>query len=98
LSCLIGDASVHTLASNGHTMEFVAAFVANQYRHGKTILALGVSRRLLETAGMSGASSGGMRDEGVLLTDADDPDIADAFIAAVGKRRRRERERDPLLV
>lgn len=37
-----GDTPVQELASDGHTMEFVT----NQYRHCKTILALGASRSL----------------------------------------------------
>ena len=89
-----GDAGVQALASDGHTMEFVT----NQYRHGKTILALGVSRRVLEAAGIGGAMNNGMLNEGVLLMDANDLGIADVFIASLGKHRCPEREHDQLMV
>jgi catalase len=44
-----GEDAVAALAADGHTMEFIK----DQYRHCKTILALGASASLLEKAGIS---------------------------------------------
>jgi catalase len=46
-----GEAAVQALLGNGHTMEFVK----DQFRHCKTILALGAGRELLEAAGIGPA-------------------------------------------
>ena len=86
-----GESGVKALASDGHTMEFVA----NQYRHGKTILAFGASQSLLERAGLSKKASGDVRDAGVLLLNASDKKAAPSFIAALAKHRHPERESDP---
>ncbi len=86
-----GKAGVQALASDGHTMEFVT----NQYRHGKTILALGASRSLLERAGIPGARDGGHADGGLLLLRTDEANAAESFIAALAKHRHPERETDP---
>ena len=80
-----GDAGVKALAADGHTMEFVT----NQYRHCKTILALGASRKLLQNAGIGAA-----KDAGLLLMDAGAKDAAQRFMAAVAKHRHPERESD----
>ena len=85
-----GDAGVRALALDGHTMEFVT----NQYRHGKTILALGASRTLLEKAGIP-ARAGGKRDPGLLLVSRDDEHAGEHFMAALALHRHPERESDP---
>ncbi|MEO7039756.1 MAG: catalase [Gemmatimonadaceae bacterium] len=81
-----GDAGVKALAADGHTMEFVM----NQFRHCKTILALGASRKLLQNAGIGEAT-----DAGLLIMDTKAKNAAQAFIAAVSKHRHPERESDP---
>ncbi|MEO6209738.1 MAG: catalase [Gemmatimonadaceae bacterium] len=81
-----GDAGVEALAADGHTMEFVT----NQFRHCKTILALGASRKLLRNAGI-----GEVTDAGLLIMDAKAKNAAQTFIAAVTKHRHPERESDP---
>ena len=86
-----GDAGVRALAADGHTAEFIT----NTYRHGKPILALGDSRRLLERAGVTTKPRRGAADAGLLLAGDDAPDVADAFIAAVAQHRFPERETDP---
>ena len=86
-----GEAGVGALEGDGHTMEFVT----NQYRHGKTILALGASGGLLESAGISPSLPGGVIDGGVLLMDPDGKNVAQKFIAAVAKHKHPERETDP---
>jgi catalase len=77
-----GAAGVEALASDEHTTEYVT----NQYRHCKTILALGASRRLLEKAGITEP------DGGLLLTPAGDAKAGPAFMAALAKHRHPERE------
>jgi catalase len=87
-----GDDGVTLLAGYGQTQEFVT----NQYRHGKTLLALGASKTLLETAGIATTLASGAPDPGIVLASADTlGDGAAAFIAAVGKHRHPERETDP---
>ena len=86
-----GAAGVKTLAADGHTMEFVS----NQFRHCKTILALGASSRLLEKAGVSVSARS---DEGLLVAAATDKNIAKKFMSAVAKHRFPERETNPPIV
>jgi catalase len=85
-----GAAGVKALASDGHTVEFVA----NQFRHCKTILALGASRILLEKAGIPASISDG----GLLRMRPTEKNVAKLFMAAVAKHRHPERETDPPLV
>jgi catalase len=86
-----GDRAVRELASDGHTKEFVM----NQFRHCKTILALGASSALLESAGVpNGADS---EDLGVLTANTGARNVAQAFIAAVTKDRYYERELAPAM-
>ena len=58
-----GEAGVARLAEHGQALEFIT----NQYRHGKTMLALGASRTLLELAGIPATLSSGKPDPGVLV-------------------------------
>jgi catalase len=81
-----GAAGVKALAADGHTMEFVT----NQFRHCKTILALGASRTLLQKAGI-----GEKTDAGLLMLAATDKNAARSFMSAVAKHRHPERETDP---
>jgi catalase len=78
-----GAAGVKRLQAHSEVMDFIA----HQYRHGKTLLALGASAALLESAGITAAMPGVEPDPGVLV-DA----TLDAFIAALGKHRHPERE------
>jgi len=87
-----GVDAVATLGRDAHTAEFITG----QYRHGKTILALGASSRLLDDAGVSATLPDGKADPGVLLADAADiGKTATAFIAAVALHRHYARESDP---
>ena len=85
-----GKAGVDALGGDGRTMEFVA----NQYRHCKTILALGASQILLEKAGIPAGAS----DAGMLRMKASDKAAARTFMAAVAMHRHPERETDPPMV
>ncbi len=81
-----GEAGVKALLADGHTMEFVT----NQYRHCKTILALGASQTLLQRAGIGKATDGGL-----LIMKAGAKNTAKEFMSAVAKHRHPERESDP---
>lgn len=72
-------------------------FVKDQFRHGKTILALGVGRELLEMAGIGPVMD---EDEGILLADGADAaaGIASTFIDAVSAHRHPSRDTDPPLI
>ena len=89
-----GEAGVRSLASFGQTMEFLT----NQYRHGKTILALGASKMLLDRGGMTAKLPNGDIDGGLLVMRAGEKNAARSFIAALTKHRHPERESDPPLV
>jgi catalase len=89
-----GGAGVKALAMDGHTMEFIA----NQYRHCKTILALGASSALLERAGVSAKLSDGSADPGVLVAGGGDRKIAQRFMDALAGDRHRARESDPPVI
>ena len=83
-----GASGVEALARDGHAIEFLR----DQFRHCKTILALGAGAELLEKAG----ANPGDGDEGVLRIDTDDPArTLQAFIAAIAKHRHFERDADP---
>ncbi|HZK80475.1 MAG TPA: catalase, partial [Humisphaera sp.] len=90
-----GDAAVKALAKDGQTMEFLK----DQYRHGKTILALGASSTLLEKAGIPKKLPSGQLDPGILIGDlSPGGSNGKAFVAAIGKHRHPERESDPPLL
>jgi len=86
-----GEAAVKLLAADGHTMEYVT----NQYRHGKTILALGASGSLLEKAGIAAPKDGVAGDPGLLVIQSAARNTADKFMKALEKHRHPERESDP---
>ena len=87
-----GDEGVKALAADAHTMEFIK----DQYRHCKTILALGASRQLLEAAGIPVQLANGKGDSGLVVAEAGGADAAiGEFIAAVALHRHFGRETDP---
>jgi catalase len=90
-----GEIAMQTLSKDGQSIEFLK----DQYRHGKTILALGTSTMLLDAAGIPKELPGGEPDPGLILQ-ASVAVAADAerFIAAVGRHRHPERDRDPPLI
>ncbi len=84
-----GDAAIKTLARDGHTMEYVK----DQFRHCKTILALGAGRSLLEKAGIM---AGGETDPGILVADSDEAEnAASKYVAAIAAHRHPSRDSDP---
>ncbi|MBS2780717.1 catalase [Aeromonas salmonicida] len=83
-----GSKGVTRLAGYGQAQEFVIT----QYRHGKTILALGASNALLDKAGIPSTQP----DTGILQASVDTlADGTAAFIAALGKHRHPVRETNP---
>ena len=88
-----GEAGVALLGRHGQT----ADFITNQYRHGKTLLALGASKALLDKAGVAATMPTGDADPGVLLAEGGKgiAATAAAFIAAVAMHRHPAREIDP---
>lgn len=87
-----GQAAVDALAKDGHTMEFIK----DQYRHGKTILALGAASALLEKAGVPATLPDGKPDVGLIIASSGSAaDAAATFIKGIALHRHPERETDP---
>jgi catalase len=80
--------------TDGHAGEFVML----QYRHCKTILALGAAKAALDALGIADTLPSGEPDQGVLIR-AGEPEssIAD-FVTAVSKHRHYARDTDPPVV
>jgi catalase len=90
-----GDAGVKLLLRTAQAVDSVA----QQFRHGKTILALGASKALLGRAGVKATLDSGDTDPGVLLAAATEGEAAHAaFITAIGNHRHAARETDPPVV
>ena len=90
-----GKEAVDMLCRDGRTLEFVK----DQYRHCKTILALGDSSRILTKAGIPLTLPSGDADRGLLIEGKKGTGAnAHSFIAAVGLHRHVERDRDPPLI
>lgn len=80
------------LAAGGQVLELLK----DQYRHCKTVLAIGSGKALLDHAGISFELDDGKPDPGLLAYPSDKIDDAlAAFIKAVAKHRHFERETDP---
>jgi len=73
-----------------------AEFIKDQYRHGKTMLALGASAAVLERLGIPLTLPGGEADPGVLFADPRAEALwTKDFVAALGRHRHPERETEP---
>ncbi|MGN6830045.1 catalase [Paucibacter sp. M5-1] len=87
-----GEAGVRALLAQAQAVDFVA----QQFRHGKTLLALGASTALLDAAHVEALLPSGEADPGVVLAEAAEASEAHAsFIAAIGKHRHPVREINP---
>lgn len=87
-----GADAIDALEVDGHTMEFLK----DQYRHCKTMLALGDASELLDRAGISPVLASGEGDAGLLVFPADDLEAAvGAFVQALAAHRHYARETDP---
>jgi len=89
-----GTEAVDNLARDGHTLEFLK----DQYRHCKTILALGASSVLLEKAGIGLELPSGVEDPGLLTAASSEALDPQSFIAAVAQQRHPARDVDPPLI
>jgi catalase len=89
-----GAKAVEALSKDGHALEFLK----DQYRHCKTILALGEASRLLEKAGITPELPTGGKDPGVLSVAAGKAPDAQRFIAAIAQHRHPARDVDPPLL
>ncbi len=86
-----GEAGVKRLLGMTQAVDFVA----QQFHHGKTLLAIGASQALLDGAGVETLLGSGEPDPGVLLAQAKEvKTVLAAFIKAVGKHRHPAREAD----
>jgi catalase len=85
-----GADGVRLLTQTGQALEFVK----DQYRHAKTLLALGDGDAVLKAAGIPDKLPDGGADPGVLHF-ADAAKGAQAFIDAVAKHRHWQRQTDP---
>jgi catalase len=85
-----GAGAVMELAADGHTLETVR----DQYRHCKTIVALGTGADLLDMAGVSALLPCGDPDPGITLA-ADATAAAEALVHGLMRHRHPERETDP---
>jgi catalase len=88
---------VAVLSQDGHTAEFIK----DQFRHCKTILALGASQLLLLQAGLPVSMDKSMAQggTGLILAAAADAEAAAAeFIANIARHRHFGREMDPPLL
>ncbi|APD11271.1 catalase HPII [Pandoraea vervacti] len=79
-----GDPAVDRLCCNGYALEFVR----NQFRHCKTLLALGQGRQLLDAAGITPDEE----DPGICFGTTPDAQTLDDFVDAVSKHRHFIRE------
>ena len=76
----------------------VMDFISNQHRHGKTILALGASKALIEQTGVPMTLASGETDPGIVVGDLAQLDRAvTEFITALGKHRHPAREAGRLI-
>ena len=88
-----GEAGVALLARHAEPLDFVRS----QYRHGKTLLAIGAGRALLDKAGVAATLTSGVADPGILLAGSRGIKAdAAAFIQAVARHRHPAREADAL--
>jgi catalase len=86
-----GGEAAAALASAGQALEFVK----DQYRHCKTILALGQASDVLVQAGIPFKLPSGEPDPGLLVAGHAADVSADAFIEAIARHRHPERDSDP---
>ncbi len=85
-----GDAAIEALCRNGLALEFVR----EQFRHGKTLLAIGAGSTLLQQAGIPVADD----DPGMILAEQAEKTKIQAFVDALARHRHPQRETDPPLV
>ena len=88
---IVPDGAAAALNETGHTPEFIK----DQYRHCKTIMALGDGVDVLLKAGIPTALPNGNVDPGILAGDENGEAAAARFAEALAKHRHFDRETDP---
>jgi catalase len=86
-----GVEAIEQLSQDGRTLEFLK----DQYRHCKTILALGASTQLLDKAGIDYRRLSGGEDSGLIAADSAEALDPKTFITALAKHRHPARDSDP---
>jgi catalase len=86
-----GVEAIEQLKQDGRSLEFLK----DQYRHCKTILALGASSLLLNKVGIVNQGSDNGEDPGLITVDSSEALDPAAFIAALAKHRHPARDQDP---
>ena len=89
-----GAQGVAVLMKDANTM----AFIKDQYRHGKTIMAIGAGKALLDKAETSSQLSSGEPDAGVVLAGSEVSKSLSAFVKGISMHRHPQRETNPPLV
>jgi len=84
-----GEAAAQTLCADGRAVEFVR----DQFRHCKTLLAIGAGAMLLQRAGVPERD-----DAGVIVADSAGKAVVAGFIAALAQHKHLARDSDPPLV
>jgi catalase len=87
-----GTRAVEVLGTLGQAVEFIK----DQYRHGKSILALGAGADLVENAGAAALLESGKPDPGMLVEKQKGArQVLARFVEAIARHRHHERETDP---
>jgi catalase len=87
-----GSAAAEMLKADGQALEFLK----DQYRHCKTILALGSGADVLDAATIPGDLPDGEADPGILRVEPEQADgAAELFAAALAQHRHFARQTDP---
>jgi catalase len=90
-----GMDAVEALSKDGRTLEFLK----DQYRHCKSILVLGASKKLLQKAGIFENLPTGEQDPGLIVRSSAEAEGAlEEFIGAFAKHRHPQRDCDPPLI
>ncbi|MDR7270487.1 catalase [Pelomonas saccharophila] len=88
-----GAAAMVALSGDGNAM----AGIRDQYRHCKTVVALGTGAELLDVAGISPTLPTGDPDPGITVA-SDAASAADALVDGLRRHRHPQRETDPPIV
>jgi catalase len=89
-----GVEAAQQLTQDGRSLEFLK----DQYRHCKTILALGASNQLLDKVGIVYQGLDGKEDPGLISVDSSEALDPKQFIAALAKHRHPARDSDPPVI
>jgi len=86
-----GESAIASLLGDARTLDFVK----DQYRHCKTVMAIGAGQSVLDACGIPRVLPSGESDPGLVMANEAADSTMKAFIAAVGRHRHFERDSDP---